>query len=78
MSAPINNGGAAFPLPHFIHSNGDTHWGEGGMTLRDWFAGKAMATMLMSPTPSADMIAQWAYAQADAMIVARERIGGSK
>lgn len=40
MSNP--NGGPAFPMPHFRLVNGETEWGDSGMTMRDWLAGKAM------------------------------------
>jgi hypothetical protein len=67
-----NTGGPAFP-------DGSTNeWGNaynGGMTLRDYFAAKAMQSMNGRPdyadTP-ADVIALDAYALADAMLKARE------
>lgn len=54
-----------------------------GMSLRDWFAGQALTGGLGNPnTPdqlcglgfkgSKDMMAEWAYAHADAMLKARE------
>jgi len=48
-----------------------------GMTLRDYFAAKAMQGFCASPIEEAwgadaNVIAQWAYTQADAMLVARE------
>lgn len=44
------------------------------MTLRDWFAGKALAGMLADPnsTTSKEMYAIASYALADAMLKARE------
>ncbi len=48
----IDDGGEAFPQPMFVNpathmvdwpSNG---WGAGGMTLRDYFAAKAMVAMI--------------------------------
>jgi hypothetical protein len=47
-----------------------------GMTLRDYFAAKAMQGLLASPVQpqsGADMYAQDAYVIADAMLEARER-----
>ncbi len=46
-------------------------------TLRDQFAGQAMAALIVSPwEPDAsghqEKCAQWAYAQADAMLAARQ------
>lgn len=61
----------AFPNEGF---NG---WGEphSGMTLRDYFAAKAMQGMLacpVQPQSGADMYARDAYFVADAMLKARE------
>ena len=42
-----------------------------GMTLRDWFAGQALAGYLQSHMPN-DRIADDCYGIADAMLVARE------
>ena len=48
-----------------------------GMTLRDWFAGQAMAGMLtignLYDTYSEEQVARGAYAQADAMMEARKK-----
>jgi len=43
MSAPINDGGAAFPVVDGWHKDGRHRCGEEGMTLRDYFAGQALA-----------------------------------
>ena len=68
----------AFPRPH----SGSTQYAQEGMTLRDYFAAKAMqgiATLLpMAATmndviPSHLMIAENSYAIADAMMKAREK-----
>lgn len=79
-------GGPAFPPVH------DPKNHESGMTLRDWFAGQAMASMGMWQPPGdyldsdgfdlqphtrryqtilQHLRAEWAYAQADAMLAAR-------
>lgn len=78
----FNDGGAAFSQPTFIHPNGDIFWGEGGMTLRDYFAAKAMAGMLSNnDTNVRNLIensvaqlhlAQVGYAVADAMLAAQK------
>jgi hypothetical protein len=46
-----------------------------GMTLRDYFAAKALQGIMVDPmmTMSADKIADWAYEMADAMMEARTK-----
>jgi hypothetical protein len=64
-----NTGGPAFPTATLAQKT------EGGMTLRDYFAAKAMAQlMLSSPVVQDDArtTASWAYEYADAMLKARE------
>lgn len=75
------NGGPAFPTLAQSPGNG---WGpEGerpampssqGMSLRDWFAGQALAGMLGGALKdtSYDVITQCAFRFADAMLKARE------
>lgn len=69
----INNGGPAFPL-HPDERNVSRY----GMTLRDYFAAKAMQGDIASmqahedPASAANHIAFRAYAVADAMLKARE------
>lgn len=80
MSAQ-NNGGAAFPQEvHYIAPNGQTgsHGPCGGMTLRDYFAAKALSTI--AAYPSVDVsnwepydFARHAYQIADAMIAERAK-----
>jgi len=65
-----NTGGPAFPAHHF-----DMTDGEHGMDLRDYFAAKAMQTLLLDDSydfSDRDLIAQKAYAYADALLKARE------
>jgi hypothetical protein len=67
----INDGGPAFPVEN-VHI-----WQGHGMSLRDYFAAKAMqglvaqsmGTALLSPAEDA---AAYAYAMANAMLKARE------
>ena len=71
-----NTGGPAFPFPAYTYSNGEINHGEGGMTLRDYFAAKSMQA-IRSADWHEDMIsandaAQIAYQDADAMLKARE------
>ena len=70
-----NTGGQAFPNEGF---NG---WGkpEEGMTLRDYFAAKAMQGYMVGLKPAQDIgpdmqdrIAEGMYSMADAMLKARE------
>ena len=66
-----NTGGPAFPTPRY--ERGDMY--SLGMTLRDYFAAKAMQGMLacpVQPQSGADMYARDAYFVADAMLKARE------
>jgi hypothetical protein len=44
----INNGGLAFPRTGYECTNGDWVQPQLGMTLRDWFAGQALAGVLKS------------------------------
>ena len=68
------NGGSAFPRVPVQWGNGDTVWGDAGMSLRDYFAAKAMqAGHGISPIyHSFDERAECAYKMADAMLRARE------
>ena len=65
----IKDGGAAFP-----RSGNDDCTSEFGMTLRDYFAGQALAGALADPTCDVSPIdlAKIAYREADAMLAARE------
>lgn len=74
MSAHPNNGGPAFPTEN-AHQSGSSTWHHEGMTLRDYFAAKAMQGLLSCPVQQqsgADMFARDAYTMADAMLSARE------
>lgn len=81
-SAPVNTGGAAFPggqfEPHHAGSNDREPWNH-GMTLRDYFAAKAMSGVANGYWSNPNMsglsphnIADEAYQLADAMLAARE------
>ena len=67
-----NTGGPAFPTATLAQKT------EGGMTLRDHFAGLAMQGMFASDTAKWNEEGDWpsradaAYAMADAMLEARE------
>ena len=76
MSAPINDGGPAFP---FINEHTHPTTINHGMTLRDYFAGQALTNVDVripmsddDDTPSPRAIANYMYVIADAMLAARE------
>lgn len=66
-----DNGGPAFP--------GDDYWTQGGMTLRDYFAAKALQGILANKEDIEKIIslpnavAGMSYKFADAMLLMRER-----
>jgi hypothetical protein len=70
MSAPINNGGPAFPVPSLAVGS--------GMTLRDYFAAAALqgfcANQNSFPTKNEhfENLADDSFKAADAMLKARE------
>ena len=61
-----NTGGPAFP------SETGNIWYDKGMTLRDYFAAKALANAYTQHDGNPDKVAEWAYALADAMLKARQ------
>lgn len=75
MSA-INDGGPAFPRDH-------RNAGHNGMSLRDWFAGQALAGMCASAPgkfpqqTNSSVFALGAYEFADAMLSARAASTGN-
>jgi len=92
---PINDGGPAFPVstrPSSIpsepygHQDGESTWQFGGLTIRDWFAGQALAGIMASPLEyvrgaketgrghlsMGEVFVQQAYAVADKMLAARQ------
>ena len=72
MKLPDRTGGPAFPCDLTAYDR-EVVKNFQGMTLRDYFAAKAMQAMVSQP--DADMshaaYADWAYRQADAMLKAR-------
>ncbi len=78
-----NDGGPAFPVSTMVeertagygHQDGPaTYQLFGGMTLRDYFAAKAMQGILATHPPASELgtFVQYAYRIADAMLKARE------
>ncbi len=76
MSNDTNNGGPAFPLPvEDLQCRPRFESGYGGMTLRDYFAAKAMQSLISKHGFISDEInfaAEHSYEIADAMLRARE------
>ena len=69
------NGGPAFPTTQYVGGISPTGY-SGGMTLRDFFAAKAMQGMLAEDGGGAlnnEELAEFAYVIADEMLKARER-----
>ena len=70
-----DNGGQAFPT----HNYQDNRYKEQGMTLRDYFAAKAMQGILVNPAESYEygsvqiLLAKCAYQIADAMLNERAK-----
>ena len=73
-SSTLKHGGPAFPVPLLP---GQSWQGIGpcdGMTLRDYFAGRAMQSYLLDKDRDSFTFEQWAqasYEMADAMLKAR-------
>lgn len=71
MNTTQDDGGQAFPIP----SVPTRHGSESGMSLRDWFAGMALASMDYGWFESSCRIREMAaesYNIADAMLAARK------
>ena len=76
MNTRTNTGGPAFPTEN-ARQTGPSTWHEEGMTLRDYFAAKAMQASLTVIREFPDEhwrmgLALDSYAMADAMLEARE------
>ena len=73
MTENKDNGGPAFPL---VEPAGEMCSVSPGMSLRDYFAAKAMQAAATNPVGAEGFTfeerAAWAYAQADAMLEARK------
>lgn len=72
-----DNGGPAFPTEN-ARQTGPSSWHEEGMTLRDYFAAKAMQGFAASESEESghwtdETVAERAYAWADAMLEARKQ-----
>ncbi|CAJ0693040.1 hypothetical protein [Ralstonia mannitolilytica] len=79
-----NTGGSAFPVAAISQNagTGETtlHQSDGGMSLRDYFAAKAMQGYIVAlanvfgegPEKFDAALSRWAYETADAMLTARD------
>lgn len=78
MSDQIDNGGPAFPILPPLGPDGTSATGYPypyvGMSLRDYFAGQALAGAMADSNVSGDpeSLAEAAYTVADAMLAARK------
>lgn len=90
MSKSKNDGGPAFPAPNYVELGNPLNGikgaieSAGGMSLRDWFAGRAAVALIEAATAEdfddcktaqerAERIARSAYNVADAMLAEREK-----
>ena len=80
MSVSINDGGPAFPQTiTAFNTTVEEEFGQGGMSLRDYFAGQFICGIAVHTedeeieTWRHKNVAKWAYAQADAMLAARNK-----
>ena len=76
MAMSKNDGGPAFPQHDLSgYGMGPAECNNGGMTLRDWFAGQVLAGMMANPEigGSASELAHYAYKHADAMLAERDQ-----
>jgi len=62
---------SAFPVQSIYIEDQETN--SRGMTLRDYFAAKAMANAYTQHDGNPNLIAKWAYEIADEMLKAREK-----
>lgn len=82
MTQHVDNSGPAFPTPHVYMPDGNIMFGAFGMSLRDYFASKAMHSawatwhegyfdLNKDSDTAIDDIARLSYQMADAMLKAR-------
>lgn len=87
MTEEIKTGGPAFPGFQYTEGRGPCRRGlsdewevySPGLSLRDYFAGQALAGLLASPSrenqpaqANNSILGRWSYEIADAMLAARE------
>ena len=69
----MNDGGTAFPTSNYQKIVPISTGYSEGMTLRDYFAAKAMQSFVLNKNILLDDAAELAYKMADAMLRAREK-----
>jgi len=72
MNAPINDGGPAFPCQPLDAQGNPCNAAQDGMSLRDWFAGQALASLRCGDWTECKNGARYCYDYADAMLAARK------
>jgi hypothetical protein len=72
MTNQRDDGGPAFPAPELGRQDYGQPGAYPGMSLRDYFAAKAMQALLSDPTCELDDLGDNAYVIADAMLEARK------
>ena len=82
MTEQTRTGGPAFPFPAYTYQNGEINHGEGGMTLRDYFAGQFATSIPQrvwedasgnTPTNVLELWAKGCYAASDALMKERAK-----
>jgi hypothetical protein len=72
-----NDGGPAYPAPAQPKTDWSLEDVTSGMSLRDWFAGQALAGLFRHSNwiqaPDAEEVARRAYVVADAMLAERSK-----
>lgn len=68
----MKDGGPAFPQPRDLDLS-LSGYEQTGMSLRDYFAAKAMQTLIIYPNVHGEDVPTHAYAMADAMLKEREK-----
>lgn len=80
MEKTIDDGGPAFPTPTEVYDQG-TRSATAGLSLRDYFAAKAMQTLLLTGRATVELsdadfmmeISRGSYRMSDAMIASRNK-----
>lgn len=76
MNEPTNDGGQAFPAQAMFSPEMGTVAGWSGMSLRDWYAGQALAGLCASNVNGfpVEFLTNQAWTMAKSMMAAREKL----